>query len=107
MGLSAVPWTVNAEIFPLDVRTVAIAQSTAFNWLLNSAVAVSFLPLVEWLGTGPTFLGYALAAASGGMWLFWNMPETNSLSLEQITPLFAGGFAGIRHAKSRGYSTIG
>lgn len=46
-GMGPMPWTINAEIYPLDVRAVCIGASSATNWVANFVVAMTFLSLVE------------------------------------------------------------
>eukprot|EP01065_Artemidia_motanka_P012011 TRINITY_DN16553_c0_g1_i1.p1 TRINITY_DN16553_c0_g1~~TRINITY_DN16553_c0_g1_i1.p1 ORF type:complete len:534 (+),score=201.16 TRINITY_DN16553_c0_g1_i1:168-1769(+) len=87
IGLSAVPWTVNSEIYPTVDRSTAQAQATCFNWICNSVVTATFLPLFDAIGGG-LFLLYAAVSVGGGLWLRGHMPETMGLSLEQIDALF-------------------
>eukprot|EP01062_Namystynia_karyoxenos_P061613 TRINITY_DN5397_c0_g2_i1.p1 TRINITY_DN5397_c0_g2~~TRINITY_DN5397_c0_g2_i1.p1 ORF type:complete len:637 (+),score=205.17 TRINITY_DN5397_c0_g2_i1:63-1913(+) len=87
LGLSAVPWTVNAEIYPLRDRSKAQAQASFTNWVCNSVVSVTFLPMLRSLGAG-VFLVYAFIATVGGTWMWKHMPETKGLSLEQGAALF-------------------
>ena len=44
-GLSPVPWTVNAEIYPLRHRAVCISIATATNWIMCFATSMTFLSL--------------------------------------------------------------
>ncbi|CAG8516563.1 9088_t:CDS:2 [Scutellospora calospora] len=66
LGLGNVPWTVQGELFPLNIRGRAAGISTATNWLISLTIAVSFLPLVEEL----------------------SIVETSKKSLEEIRNLF-------------------
>lgn len=97
LGMSPVPWTVNAEIYPLSVRAQCITCSTATNWLNNFVVAATFLSLATALSThrddpsdhpDGVFWLYATFLIVGFMCLYWTMPETNGLTLEQIGGLF-------------------
>ena len=88
LGLSGVPWTVNAEIFPLTIRSKAQAQSIFTNWFLNGLIALAFPVFV---GSAPHlfFYAFAVVAAVGAWWMYRFMPETKGLRLEQIDALFA------------------
>lgn len=97
LGMSPVPWTVNAEIYPLHVRAQCISMSTSTNWAMNFVVAQTFLSLANHLSThsddknlhpdGIFFL-YASIAAMGFVLLWSYMPETKGLTLEQIGEVF-------------------
>ena len=87
-GLGGVPWVVGAEIYPTDVRSTAVGQNTLSNWLFNFIVAQTFLDLVQLLHSYGAFLVYACFSAVGGLWLYFYLPETMHLSLEQIAALF-------------------
>ena len=46
-GMGPMPWTVNAEIYPLWARGTASSISTCINWLFNFIVSVTFLTLTQ------------------------------------------------------------
>uniref|UniRef100_A0A7R9ZYA5 Hexose transporter 1 n=1 Tax=Pyrodinium bahamense TaxID=73915 RepID=A0A7R9ZYA5_9DINO len=99
-GLSPVPWTVNAEIYPLHVRAQCVSLSTCTNWSMNFIVSQTFLSLARALSLDPEhpkshpdgiFLLYAGIASVGMVFAWFRMPETKGLSLEQIGDLFVAG----------------
>ena len=51
-------------------------------------MAQTFLDLVQLLHSYGAFLVYACFIAVGGVWLYFYLPETMHLSLEQIAALF-------------------
>ena len=44
------PWTINAEIYPLWARGAGNGASTFCNWLFNLCSSVTFLSLTESIG---------------------------------------------------------
>ena len=87
-GMSPVPWTVNAEIYPMGVRSTCLGVATAINWLSNLLVAATFLTLQEAVTKAGAFWLYAGVAVGGAGWLAYAMPETKGKTLEQIEALF-------------------
>ena len=90
IGMSPIPWTINAEIYPMKVRTACVAIGTGCNWVSNFIVAATFLSLTEVSRPGAFWL-YGGVALLGGAWLYASMPETAGCSLEQIEKLFVDG----------------
>ena len=88
VGMSPVPWAVNAEIYPLRVRTACMGIATAANWVTNFLVAATFLSLQDLVSKPGAFWLYGGVAVCGALWLVAVMPETAGRSLEQIERLF-------------------
>ena len=85
-AMSAGPliWTLCAEIQPLKGRDFGIGCSTFTNWVANSLVGYSFLPLLNGIGQAETFWLYAAFNAVFIVFTFWLVPETKGVTLEQI-----------------------
>lgn len=98
VGLSPVPWTVNAEIYPVSVRGTCISMSTSTNWFMNFLVTQTFL---TWATSLSTYTKDSLSHPDGVFWLYsalaavgmaalWaKMPETRGATLEEMGTLFA------------------
>ncbi|CAL8471078.1 g10620 [Coccomyxa elongata] len=87
-GLGPVPWAVNAEIFPSQVRGFASGAAATANWVTNAAVAQTFPVLTHALGGSGTFWLYAGISAAGAVWAFFSLVETQGLSLEEVQEMF-------------------
>eukprot|EP00928_Gymnodinium_smaydae_P081192 TRINITY_DN64750_c0_g1_i1.p1 TRINITY_DN64750_c0_g1~~TRINITY_DN64750_c0_g1_i1.p1 ORF type:complete len:521 (+),score=69.31 TRINITY_DN64750_c0_g1_i1:47-1564(+) len=97
IGLSPVPWTVNAEIYPMAVRGTCMAISTSTNWLNNFLVAETYLSLASLLSThhdareshpDGIFWLYASIMAVGLPFMWFKLPETKGRALEDMDALF-------------------
>lgn len=88
-GLGPVPWAVNAELYPADLRGTGVGLAALANWAANFAVAQSFLPSMRALGGAGTWMLYSGVAAAGGAWAAAFLPETKGKSLDQIQAMFA------------------
>ncbi len=88
LGLGPIFWLIIAEIYPLNVRGLAMSLATVTNWAANFVIAVTFLSLVDLIGESGVFLLYALIALFAWLFVFKLVPETKGLSLEQIETYF-------------------
>ena len=89
-GIAPIPWTVNAEIYPLWARAVCTSLATATNWSCNLLIAMTFLFLTSWLTRAGAFLLYCGLALLGWVIFFLFLPETSGRSLEEMEQLFSG-----------------
>ena len=89
--MGTVPWTYNSEIYPLGIRSVANSISTTSCWIGNILVSVSFLSIASpsFLNTYGAFWLYSSIAFLGWIILYFKLPETKGLELEEIGLLFA------------------
>ncbi len=84
ISLGPIVWIVLAEIFPIGIRGRAMGMALVVNWLSNYCVSLSFLPLIELLGKGGTFLIYVCISFAAFWLIFWKVPETKGKSFEEI-----------------------
>ena len=94
LGLSTMPYTMNAEIYPTEFRGHCVAQSTAVFWLSNFVVSVTFLSLMRATSEAFTFFLYTGIVIASGIWFYFLVPETSGLSLHEIQALFENGSNG-------------
>ncbi|EMA52740.1 MULTISPECIES: sugar porter family MFS transporter [Halococcus] len=84
ISLGPVFWLLISEIYPLRIRGTAEGVASVFNWGANFLVALTFLPLINRLGEGPSFWllgGFCLLAF---VFIYSRVPETMGRSLEDI-----------------------
>ena len=98
-GLGPVPWQ-QSELFPLSVRSLGSSIATATNWGSNTIVGLTFLPMMEALTPGWTFVCYAVVCVVGWVVVWAIYPETMGLSLEEVGGLLKEGW-GVREGEER------
>ena len=84
IGMGPVFWVLSTELFPTKVRTTGASVSTFFNWSANLLVSVTFLSLIDAIGTSWTFIIYALLGVIAFFFILRLVPETRRKSLESI-----------------------
>ncbi|VDQ00051.1 unnamed protein product, partial [Trichobilharzia regenti] len=57
-GMSPLPWTINAEIYPSWARSTGVATATAFNWIANLIVSFTFLSLTSSITRQGTYISF-------------------------------------------------
>ncbi|HEY8212789.1 MAG TPA: sugar porter family MFS transporter [Methylocystis sp.] len=84
VSIGPIGWLMISELYPTTLRGRAMSIPTASHWLFNAIVSFAFMPVLELLGNGPTFMFFALFGAAG--WYFCKIyaPETKGLTLEEI-----------------------
>lgn len=88
-GMGPLPWTVNAEIYPLWARSTGNGLGSMTCWFCNLIIAASFLPFIELIQSYGVFYVMASVALIGSVFCFLFQPETKNKPLEEIETLFS------------------
>jgi len=89
MSLGPVMWALFAEIFPNQLRGVAISFVGMINSLVSFLVQLLFPLELSVLGAALTFFSYGVFAVIGLVLVAWLLPETKDKSLEELELMFA------------------
>lgn len=81
--LNVAVWVWLAEIFPLQIRGLAIGVAVFFGWFVNGVLALYVPSLLSALGMGTFFLFAAVGVVMLGF-LWHEVPETRGRSLESL-----------------------
>ena len=84
IGFGPITWCIVSEIFPLDIRSKAIAFGVELNYLLNFVVQFGFPILQDRLGWGPTFVMFGIILGFACFFIRVFVPETTGMTLEEI-----------------------
>ena len=83
-SLGPVAWLIISEVYPLGIRGRAMGIATFSNWVCNFFVSLSFLTLIQTLGTSGTFWLYAMICVFGLWFVIKLVPETKGKTFEEI-----------------------
>jgi sugar porter (SP) family MFS transporter len=79
-----VVWVMLPEVLPLSIRGTAMGVAVCLHWGANFLVSQTFPILLDDLGAGPVFLGYAGIGVLAFLFVKALVPETKGRSLEEI-----------------------
>jgi MFS transporter, SP family, arabinose:H+ symporter len=77
-------WTLVPEIFPNDVRGMAMTVPVLIQWVANAIVVLVFPFAFHVIGKGFTFGFLALMSLAQGIFTWLYVPETRNMRLEEI-----------------------
>lgn len=90
IGFQSIIVLIQGEIFPLNVKAVAMTSFSILAGLLSFAVARGYQLLKDVLGLCGVFWIFAAVAFSGALFCFIFVPETKGKSLREIQVLLQG-----------------
>ena len=83
-SLGPVGWIIVSEVFPLKMRGLAMSLCTVANFAFNFFVVGSFPVLINRVGGAYTFWMFAFVSLLCIIFVYFFVPETKGISLEQI-----------------------
>lgn len=90
IGFGPVPWLMVGELFANNVKAYASPLAGVFNWLLAFLVTKIFASLVDALGSAGVFWLFSGFSLLGTVFVFFIVPETKGISLQEIQQLLGG-----------------
>ncbi|KAJ8539784.1 hypothetical protein K7X08_014036 [Anisodus acutangulus] len=96
-GMGTIPWVINSEIYPLKFRGVGGGIAAVSNWTSNLIVSLTFLTLIEHLGSSGTFLLFAGFSFLGLVAIFFIVPETKGMQFEEIEKVLQKGYSPLKN----------
>ncbi|XP_015164343.1 D-xylose-proton symporter-like 2 isoform X1 [Solanum tuberosum] len=84
LSFGPIGWLMISEIFPLRVRGRGLSITVLVNFGANALVAFAFSPLQDLLGAGTVFFIFGGIAVLSLVFIFFIIPETKGLTLEEI-----------------------
>lgn len=88
-GMGPVPFTYSAEAFPLHVRDVGMSLATITLWGFNFLLSLTWPALLRAFKPQGAFGWYAGWNVVGFILVYFFMPETKALSLEELDKVFS------------------
>ncbi|CAP92365.1 hypothetical protein E8E15_009136 [Penicillium rubens] len=82
-----ITWVICSEVFPIDIRMLCVALTTANQWLWSFIISRTTPYMITSLGYG-TYFFFAALMVCMGFWAWWFIPETKGKSLEEMEELF-------------------
>lgn len=87
LSYAGIPWIYCAEIFPVRIRGIGMAICTATHWILNFVIARSVPYMISNIGYG-TYFVFAACLTLSVPFVYFFVPETRGISLEEMDVLF-------------------
>lgn len=89
VSFGPISWLMVSEVFPLAVRGRAQSVATVINFGTNAVVTFGLPPVQALLGQSGTFFTFAAIGLVALAFIFYRVPETKGMTLEQIEVLLS------------------
>ncbi|CAH2268996.1 jg16020 [Pararge aegeria aegeria] len=83
-GLGNLPYIMQAELFPINVKTTASSAATMMACVMNFFVTKSYQGIKDGFGQFTVFWSFASIAYAGMLFIYFFVPETKGKSLEEV-----------------------
>lgn len=80
-------WVVISEIWPLGIRAKGVSLGASSNWLNNFVVGISTPDMLSTMRFG-TYVFFGSFCIAGALFMYFIVPETRGLSLEEMDEVF-------------------
>jgi MFS family permease len=90
MSLAPLTWVLISEIFPNQVRSMAMSVAVICLWAAYFILVFTFPVIENLFGDAIAFWGYSLICFAGFAFIYKKLPETKGISLESIEEVFRG-----------------
>lgn len=87
ISLGPVLWLLLSELYPVQVKGIAMSAGSTTCWLFTYVVTQTFLPMKNALGISGVFLLFAGVCFFCTFWIWIYLPETKGRTLEEIETL--------------------
>ena len=84
MGIATIPYVLLGELFPMNVKGLAVAFGMILGSVFAFIVGLGFQALNSFGGIHTTFWIFATCCLLGTLVVYWITPETKGKSLEEI-----------------------
>ncbi len=88
VGVGGTGWTLQGEVFPTAVRGQAASFAAMIDWLANFALIEVFPVTQNAISLGGVMVVFAGLCALAIAFIFWFLPETKGLPVEEIVRVF-------------------
>lgn len=90
LGIGPLPWVVMSEVLPPNAKGYGGAIVTTVCWMTSFGLTNSFQIFIDYLGRYCAFWNFAFYAALAAGFIYYKVPETKGISLQEIQERLAG-----------------